>query len=252
MIVHEQFSLEFAAYYDRHAESYLAKKNSGLLYFNEAIDIPATLNILSNRITKFKDLEFLDVGCGLGEYSKKLANLGADVTAVDVSERMCDITLSRCEGLRVKCKNENFFDHRYSGINEGYHCVVAGFMLGYFERLDQAFSKFKQVTKKGSIVVTSSIHPFKKPFLQLPEIEDSVEYFNRRTYESDFLDKNEPLGLMRWIPEEVTQAAYDFNFSVDQILEPVPFLQPSEYGDRKLYDHYSKQPSVIIYVLRRR
>lgn len=245
-----QLQIGFADYYERHAESYIEKRDSGLLYFNNAIEIPAVIKELDLRVGNYQDTQFLDVGSGLGFYSARLAKAGATVCAIDISPSMVEMTKEACAGLNVECYNEDFFEHT-PRLGIKYDFIVAGFMLGYFEDLDNAFTKLRQLSKRGSVVLISSIHPFKTPFSGTGRASSPQPYFNRRHYKSDFLNSDEPIDLMRWIPEEVTAAASEAKFVVEKILEPKPAISYSDYGTKELFDHYSKYPSAIIYVMRR-
>ncbi len=246
-----QLQLDFADYYDRYATSYVEKQAQGQLYFNNAIEVPAVLGALDKRIKSYSGAKILDVGSGLGIYSEKLARTGASVTALDISPQMVEITKNACKDFNVTCLNEDFLSHAVTRGSE-YDFVVAGFMLGYFENIEIFFQRLWQVTKRGSIVFVSSIHPFKAPYSKTEKEIEFHSYFRRQYHVSNFLNNEEPINLRRWLPEEVTQVAYSTKFAVDRILEPRPVISYSDYGTKELFDYYSDNPSVIIYELRRR
>ena len=246
-----QLNLGFANYYDRFADKYLERKKAGLLYFNDAIEVPATMQILGSRLGRLKGVRALDVGSGLGTYSSLLAAQGCQVTAIDISPKMVEITHNVCANQSVEVHCVDFLQFspkkRYS-----YNVIVAGFMLGYFIDLDSVFRKFQELSAKGGVVLVSSVHPAKKPYAQEAGRASDCSYFGREYHGSDFLDEDEPLKLRRWLPDEVTEAAYRAKLSIDQILEPRPAFTPRNSEEEKMYDHYNRFPSVITYVLRRR
>src|SRR5438094_627921 len=47
---------------------------------------PSMLQRLGIGVDAVRDASLLDAGCGTGEYSRSFANLGAKVTAIDLSE----------------------------------------------------------------------------------------------------------------------------------------------------------------------
>lgn len=242
-----QLQLGFADYYDRHADEYLKKKRDRQLFFNDAIEVPATIEILNCRAKALQEMTVLDVGSGLGTYSYRLGELGAHVTAIDVSRRMTEITERRCEGLNVTCLNVDFFDFAPTHGGE-FRFVVGGFMLGYFDNLEATFERLRRLTAKGGTVIVSSIHPAKTSSRM--GATASVPYFGRTEYETDFLSDTEPLKLRRWLIEEVTGAAYGAKFAVDYVLEPRPRV--AGFGSPDMYEYYAQHPSVVVYVLRRR
>jgi SAM-dependent methyltransferase len=73
-------------------------------------------HLLSSGILKAGD-RLLDLGCGPGLYSRRLAGRGLKVTGVDVSKRSLDYATahSREEGLDIEFRRINFFDIDYSG-----------------------------------------------------------------------------------------------------------------------------------------
>ena len=70
---------------------------------NEAYDLWERETLKSVLPTNLKDKKALDIGCGIGRITLTLAKLGADVTAVDISEGM----LAHLERTSRKAKLEN-------------------------------------------------------------------------------------------------------------------------------------------------
>ncbi len=72
-------------------------------------------HLVSSGILKAGD-RLLDLGCGPGLYSRRLAARGLKVTGVDISERSLNyaIAQSKEEGLDIEFRRVNFFDIDYS------------------------------------------------------------------------------------------------------------------------------------------
>lgn len=244
----ENYSDFVADYYDSHADVYLDKKYQNELVFNDRIEIPAVLSLINSHFKSLKGIKVLDIGCGLGSYSKTLAKKGANVTAIDVSRKMVEITKKECAGLNVKCLCQNILDTDES--EDKYDLVIAGFMLGYFQDLETYFKKFRKLLAENSIVITSSIHPAKVDYKS--HNRATSDYFSSKFYASDFLDKESPLPLHRWIIEDVTVAAQSQGFATQVIAEPKPKCPPNSGSKHPKETFYMKHPSVAIYVFHRR
>jgi SAM-dependent methyltransferase len=235
-------------YYDRHSLRYLEKYKSGELFFNESIEIPAVYSILREKTGTLTGKRALDVGCGLGSHAKNLSQLGAEVTAIDVSQQMIEMTRRSCESLGVCCRQEDLFEHTPRFL-QSYDIIVAGFMLGYFDDLASAFKKLADLTSSGGILIVSSIHPAKISFSAPAPLMQP--YFKRPVISTDFLSESDPLTLFRWRFDQVVAAARMTGFTVDQILEPKPAYSPSP-EHQKRFEFYCTYPSVAVYSFWRR
>jgi SAM-dependent methyltransferase len=73
----------------------------------------------------------LDVGAGTGRVAIPLARAGCQVTAVDVSERMCAVLRSKSAGLDIICLQQDVTQDRPPGRHELAICLFnTFFMLG--------------------------------------------------------------------------------------------------------------------------
>ena len=114
------------------------------------------LPLLQKFISLFETKPYiLDVGCGAGYESMRLANLGADVVGVDFSEESIKIARSRnpdCRFELMDCKQLN----KDFGIFDG---VVALALIIHFQDCDLQliFSNFKDVIRhKGFLFLAFS------------------------------------------------------------------------------------------------
>jgi 2-polyprenyl-3-methyl-5-hydroxy-6-metoxy-1,4-benzoquinol methylase len=230
--------IDTARYYDQHAVQYIQKKIQGELFYNECIEMPAVLHFIGKELGQLSGKSILDVGRGLGLYSKILGSSEAKVTAIDCSKAMINETIKECKGLPVTCLNENFYEHK-PRPESSYDLIIAGFMLGYFECLETAFNKFASLLKQGGVVITSSIHPAK---CQNSDSKYQCEstYLTRKFHYADFLDIEEPLKLFRWIPSKVTDAASAAGFEFIKQIEP--------NGTKDCVGRTNGSSKVIIYI----
>jgi len=94
----------------------------------------------------------LDVGCGQGELAERIrAELGVEVTAVDLSPRMVELTRARgVEALVGDIHDLPFHDGSFD-------CVVAGWVLYHASGLDQAMRELRRVLgPEGRLVAATN------------------------------------------------------------------------------------------------
>jgi SAM-dependent methyltransferase len=94
----------------------------------------------------------LDVGCGPGEITERfVAELGADVKAIDVSARMVELTRARGIDAQVADIEDLPFP------NLEFDCVFAGWVLYHVPGLEQAVAECARVLRPGGRLVASSV-----------------------------------------------------------------------------------------------
>ncbi len=105
-----------------------------------------------------KTMRILDIGCGTGNYSIKLATLGCHVTAIDVSENMLDIA-------RTKALKKNLdIDFRIGAVenlefeNESFDAVVSVTAIEFFDDVQKGFEEMFRVAKKEAPIVVGTIN----------------------------------------------------------------------------------------------
>lgn len=232
-------------YYNKYANQYYNYRViSGGSLFNDFIEMPAVLNILSEDLNNF---EALDIGCGLGLYSKILFERGAKVTAIDISNEMINYARVTCADTSVNFIETNFYDF-ISPAKCGYNIIIGGFMLSYFDNLDKIFSKISIILAKNGECIFSMLHP-----LRLSSRRDSSgQYFvdnyfdSAALYETDFINNNDLLYLKKWSISDVSKASRNHNLLIESIVEPQPVQLPDQFKSDKI-EYFFRCPSVIIF-----
>ncbi len=132
----------------------------------------------------------LDAGCGNGYLSVKMANSGAKVTGVDVSENM--ILYANEKARKEKGKNNselNFICDSCLSLetqqDDFFDIVVSNYVLMDVSDVESAIKSFYRVLKKGGVCINVFSHPcFGSPIL--PErLEDNSVRF---TWTSSYFD----------------------------------------------------------------
>jgi ubiquinone/menaquinone biosynthesis C-methylase UbiE len=118
------------------------------------------------EIGSIKDKRVLDLACGSGDSSRMLADKGANVVGVDISETMLDIAKSKNDGILYILADASS-PKKYS--EQPFDKVVGAFLFNYassIEKLDGMLRNVADNLKSGEEFTTITIspeHPIIKP-----------------------------------------------------------------------------------------
>jgi ubiquinone/menaquinone biosynthesis C-methylase UbiE len=139
----------FADWYDR------KQGERGDLWHRALID-PVTLRLVGNCARK----DVLDLGCGNGYLSRRLARKGARVTAVDSSPRMIKNAKSHDPRNALKIRYVRSNADRLTALpNSSFDMVVANMSLMDIEDAEGAIREAARVLRNGGRLVASISHP---------------------------------------------------------------------------------------------
>jgi 2-polyprenyl-3-methyl-5-hydroxy-6-metoxy-1,4-benzoquinol methylase len=104
---------------------------------------------------------FLDVGCGIGAHSIRLARRGFCVLAVDFSDNVLKAAEMNVQGARldnIKLRRENILALSFS--NESFDHVLCWGVLMHIPDIEKALSELERVLKKGGALIISEGNMF--------------------------------------------------------------------------------------------
>lgn len=91
----------------------------------------------------------LDVACGTGDMALLLAERGATVTGVDISEEMLDIARFKVQGSRLMVADAEHLPFE----DNSFDAVTCAFGVRNFVHLEQGLSEMLRVIKPGGVMV---------------------------------------------------------------------------------------------------
>lgn len=117
----------------------------------ETSEGPSTLDVLWDRIAEAAPERVLEVGPGPGELSERMATeLGAEVVAIDVSERMVELCRARGVDARLGDVQALAFE------DASFDLVVAAWVLFHPEDLDRALSEIARVLRPSGRLIAAT------------------------------------------------------------------------------------------------
>jgi len=164
--------------------------------------------------------EVLELGCGGGQDTVALTNLGATVTGIDLTRAQLehavslaadhDVTVDLVEGDITELPfTENRFDLAYNT-----------YVFQWVDDLEACFAETQRVLTEDGQFVFSMPHPFFT--LADPDSHEIVEsYFDTgRQVRVDQRERHPDLVTYRRKISDVYNALYDAGFTVEQMIEP--------------------------------
>lgn len=150
------------------------------IYDELMMDIPydAYVDLVDIALSGIEQKRILDVGCGTGKLSMMLAKRGADVTGIDLSEKMLLVAKERAteQSLPVQFKQQPM--QELSGFSELDAAVIAIDSLNYLLRKEdviQTFERIHSALKAGGKLLfdVHSIYKTDEIFMEGPFVFDN-------------------------------------------------------------------------------
>lgn len=120
---------------------------------------PLRIEYILNSVGKdnLSGLDILDVGCGGGLISESLANLGANVTAIDFVENNIKIAKKHSQKNKLKI-NYICSDIENYNFSKKYDLIVLFEILEHLENWQHFISKIRNNLKKNGKMIISTIN----------------------------------------------------------------------------------------------
>ena len=221
--------------FEREAEVYAAADDAKL--FHAHFERPAVTALLP----PVAGLAVLDAGCGPGWYTQYLVERGANVTAVDASEKMVAITRARVEGRAEVLKADLRRPLPFSSAS--FDLVMCSLVLHYLEAWEDVFGELARVLKPGGLFLLSLPHPFAD--FQTFALDNYLQT-QRLTVDRSV----GPVTLYVRPLSALTEALAGAGFMMERVLEPRPTPE-FERAEPELFERLLKMPSFLVVRARR-
>lgn len=128
----------------------------------------------------------LEIGCGTGEFTKRIAQTGADITAVDISPDLLEVARSGVTNINVRFYVQNV---EKLDFEDGSFDVVIGSSILHHLNLNPAIKEVYRVLRRGGRVV------FTEPNMLNPQIwlERNIPFIRKSTNTSP-----DETAFIRW------------------------------------------------------
>ena len=203
-------------YWDREAETYIKRYYSESPNARRKIERKATMLVAGAGITE--QSEVLEMGCGVGTFTRELALTGASITAMDLSPGMIHIALDNYySNVLYKlgdAHNTYFKDNQFDA-------VVGCYILQYLN-LPQALPEIMRILKPGGRVAFIDINTLNP----LAFVKTKLPFAKRLLNISKEAVSFTPWGLSDWFEryrfDNVEVTTFEFGNRLLNLLENLP------------------------------
>ena len=199
---------------------------------------------LFDLVGDYSGKTILDLGCGIGVFSKDLSNKVQKVVGIDISEKCIEYAKSKNNS-----DNIDYFTMDINNLNlikEKFDIVFSDMVFNYIEDYDKLLLNIYELLNDNGIVVFSQVHPISTASLGESSWvnEDGKLKFQMDNYSNvskryrEYFEGNFELYHRRF--EDLINIAIKNNFEIVELFEP--------YTSEKEYN----RPSFLLVKLRKK
>jgi ubiquinone/menaquinone biosynthesis C-methylase UbiE len=140
--------------FDDEANSYDSWYESKMGAFADEVQTQLAFRLFKPK----KGMHVLDVGCGTGNFSIKLAKMGLKVTGIDVSDNMLKVAenKAKAEGLNIDFFNMDAHDMRFK--DNSFDGVISMAVIEFIDKPERTLKEMFRVVKKGGRILIGTIN----------------------------------------------------------------------------------------------
>lgn len=189
-------------------------------------DLQKRLNIVFGKLLKPDEVvgrRLLDVGCGTGWFSARACKWGAQVTSVDLGERLLSKVAGKCDSARIV---GNILELPFK--DKSFDIVVCSEVIEHTLDPLQALDELQRVLRSGGILALTTPNRLWKFAIYI------ANALKVRPYE----------GLENWTSWlSMRKNIKEYNLDIESMFgfHILPFVSPSLYGFLNRMDHYGER-----------
>lgn len=172
-------------------------------------------NLLALLPDDIKDLNILDLGCGSGWYSEYLAHAGANVTALDASPTLVEMTKQRVKG-NAKVYLADLEQPLDFLVNQKFDIIIAPLVIHYIKDWLPLFSNLSKLLIEKGLFVFSTHSPHSEFYLR------QLDNYYEKTLIADHWKDIGEVHFYHHTLQELTESLRQAGLSIDRMLEPAP------------------------------
>ncbi len=201
---------------------------------------------LISRLPALKNKNVLDIGCASGFYTEYALKAGANVTSIDISQKILDKLAERTKSTQLKLFRADVSQPLSFLNSDSFDCVIASLMFHYVKDWGPMLAELHRVMKNGGRLVISTHHPF-SIYLYL-KLEN---YFDFELVEDTWGDRGLYQFKVRYYIRplsEVLRPILQSKFNIISIDEPLPDKKCQKLAP-ETYQKLCEKPGFLFIVL---
>ena len=114
----------------------------------------------TNKTDKLNKLKCLDVGCGGGLLSERMARLGASVTGIDITKSSIDIAKNHAfnSGLNINYINTDMSGFIRQNPRKNFDLIIASEVIEHLDNRNLFFEEISKLLKNKGILILTTIN----------------------------------------------------------------------------------------------
>ncbi|WP_066502838.1 class I SAM-dependent methyltransferase [Abyssisolibacter fermentans] len=142
------------AVFDKEATHYDSWYKTKLGSFVDQVESDCAMSLFEVK----KDSKILDIGCGTGNFSIRLAQAGAKVVAIDISDEMLSIAKQKAEDLNLDIEFYNMDVYNLKFTENTFDGVFSSAAFEFIKEPSKAMDEIFRVVKKDSSILIGTIN----------------------------------------------------------------------------------------------